>query len=369
MKALSLTAITILFCSLALSGQEPIIIDHNCTGLQEIPANWIDSAKNELHIAYGHTSHGSQLTSGMNAIESFFDNGQYDWSHSGGEGELHLFEGDGYGDGYMDHDIGYSGWADETREYLNLFPETNVIIWSWCGQVNNVNLPSHLFTPMEALESEYPNVKFVYMTGHLEGQGPEGSLYTANQQIRDYCATNNKILYDFADIEKYDPDGETNYQQYYADDACNYTHPENGSSNWADDWINANPEHDLAQISALCSSCAHSMCLNCVQKGIAAWHLWARLAGWKESEQTGIEYSTKSTSLSYPNPTNGIVYLSVAEEICEIKVLDLQGRLICDILVDEGQQEINLYELPVGAYIMQTNTISGGSLHEVFIKK
>ena len=80
-------------------GQSPLIIDHNCTDLSSIPTEWIDSAKNKLFIAYGHTSHGSQLSSGMNAIETYFSGGQYDWSHAGGAGELHLFEGDGYGDG------------------------------------------------------------------------------------------------------------------------------------------------------------------------------------------------------------------------------------------------------------------------------
>ena len=38
----------------------------------------------------------------------------------------------------------------------------------------------------------------------------------------------NKILYDFADIEKYSPDADTNFQEYYADDACDYNHPSGG---------------------------------------------------------------------------------------------------------------------------------------------
>jgi len=47
------------------------IIDHNCTDLSLIPAQWIEQAKNDLHIAYQHTSHGSQLITGMNALRSF----------------------------------------------------------------------------------------------------------------------------------------------------------------------------------------------------------------------------------------------------------------------------------------------------------
>ena len=47
------------------------IIDHSCTDLSLIPAQWIEQAKNDLHIAYQHTSHGSQLITGMNALRSF----------------------------------------------------------------------------------------------------------------------------------------------------------------------------------------------------------------------------------------------------------------------------------------------------------
>ncbi|MCK5117779.1 MAG: hypothetical protein KAR44_14375, partial [Candidatus Aegiribacteria sp.] len=39
-----------------------IIIDHECTDITLIPEYAINQAKSNLHIAYGHTSHGSQLT-------------------------------------------------------------------------------------------------------------------------------------------------------------------------------------------------------------------------------------------------------------------------------------------------------------------
>ncbi len=39
-----------------------IIIDHSTTKLASVPSDWITEAKENLHIAYSHTSHGSQLT-------------------------------------------------------------------------------------------------------------------------------------------------------------------------------------------------------------------------------------------------------------------------------------------------------------------
>ncbi len=42
-----------------------MIIDHNCIKLSSVPFEYISGAKQSLHIAYSHTSHGSQVTSGM----------------------------------------------------------------------------------------------------------------------------------------------------------------------------------------------------------------------------------------------------------------------------------------------------------------
>src|SRR6056297_3235709 len=103
-----------------LNSQEPIIIDHNSRILSVIPVKWIDSAKTKLHIGYGHTSHGSQLATGMNALESFFSDGTFAWSNYERTGELHMFEGDMWGNGgELELDAGAAGWDEETREYLD----------------------------------------------------------------------------------------------------------------------------------------------------------------------------------------------------------------------------------------------------------
>nr|CBH38530.1 hypothetical secreted protein [uncultured archaeon] len=65
-------AIVILMLALMPSAcAEAIIIDHTCTNLSQTPGAWIEEAKSNLHIAYVHTSHGSQLITGMNALMNF----------------------------------------------------------------------------------------------------------------------------------------------------------------------------------------------------------------------------------------------------------------------------------------------------------
>ncbi|MBN1525361.1 MAG: fibronectin type III domain-containing protein [Spirochaetales bacterium] len=298
-----------------------LVADHSVInwvrqGNLEIPA--ILAAKAALHIGYGHTSHGSQLTDGMTGLVGFADGtgcesqytgtpGLFNWNRGGGGEALDLREGDGYGDGDLDHDAGYlasdwetnghqQNWYLETREYLDnpANAEINVIMWSWCGQVSSQSeetMISNYLSLMEQLEEDYPDVTFIYMTGHLNGTGTEGNLHLRNEQIRQYCTDNNKWLFDFADIETYDPDG-TFYGDHYPTDGCIYdadgdgtpeytdeTTPLDNDANWAYDWQDAHTEGtDWYDCGA-----AHSVSVNANMKAYAAWWLWARLAGWDET--------------------------------------------------------------------------------------
>lgn len=158
--------------------------------------------------------------------------------------------------------------------------DRNVVMWSWCGEVSTAteaDINTYL-SLMEGLEKDFPNVKFVYITGHLDGTGTSGNLNLRNEQIRKYVRDHGKILFDFADIESYDPSGNA-FLARNADDGNNY---DGGSKNWSREWCAANPNSPLcAQVS-----CAHSEPLNCNLKARAFWWLMARLAGWNGSSST-----------------------------------------------------------------------------------
>ena len=236
---------------------DAIIADHlAAAAFDDIPAATLPAVQSGYRIWYGHTSHGSQIVTGMSML--YAEDGQY--AFNAGEGSL-VLEDQG------DVDLGYEGnldWTYITRDLLDQPDNTiNVMMWSWCGGVSE-NTEAGINTYLDAmnqLESDYPDVTFIYMTGHLDGSGPSENLYARNNQIREYCRTHGKILFDFADIESYDPDG-----NYYPDgsDACE----------WCTDWCSTHT-------CPTCDECQHSVCFNCYQKGRAFWWLMARIAGWE----------------------------------------------------------------------------------------
>ena len=252
-----------------------VTVNHQTIDLTRVPLNAIDSARSKLKIAYGHTSHGSQLITGMDGLVSF-------------KGDAYRFSATGAGGALTLHDTPFSGasdlgapdrtsWASATRTYLQANPDINVVIWSWCGEVSSASegdITTYLDL-MNGLERDYPAVRFVYMTGHLDGSGLTGNLHLRNEQIRAYCAANNKTLFDFADIESYNPDG-TYFGDKKPNDNCDYDANGDGTleGNWAIEWQNAHPGAWFQ-----CSP-AHTQPLNGNMKAYAAWWLWARLAGW-----------------------------------------------------------------------------------------
>jgi hypothetical protein len=209
---------------------ETIIVDHRCTDLSKIPPYWLEEAKT-LTLHYAHTSHGNQITSGIVNLESLDEKYSVAIRSSSTAGlpageipsALRIYDGNPPETYITTEDYWESdGGKDRTRA-VAATGDYNFSMWSWCGEnssANEIYINNYLET-MNQFETEFPDMRFIYMTGHLDGSGSAGNLHQRNDQIRNYCIVNNKVLFDFADIERYDPDG-TDFLDLGAEDDCDY---------------------------------------------------------------------------------------------------------------------------------------------------
>ena len=125
-----LTLVGCLLAAFSASGQ--ITVDHTCTDITAIPQQSIEQAKADLHIAYGHTSHGSQLISGMTGLVTFMNGKGYPTNlyafNDGGAGGALDVRNAPFGSSPI-IDLGYpsrTAWEGLTRTYLDAHSEINV---------------------------------------------------------------------------------------------------------------------------------------------------------------------------------------------------------------------------------------------------
>jgi hypothetical protein len=258
--------------------ESPIIINHNNIDITLIPEEWLTAAR-ALTIHYGQTSHGSQILSGLGYLETYVDGTKYNYAISpggtppslpAGSNLLKIYTGNNYsGNTYITPDMYWDGTTGINHTIstaaTGLFDYS---MWSWCGQADTSDSSyiNEYLVQMSAFETTFPDMRFILMTGHNVGN-PGTNLLARNQQMRDYALANNMILFDFADIETYTPDG-----VFYDPAIYNYS---DGSCPWCATWC--------ASHTSYCSnlpSCAHTHGLYCKIKAQAFWWMMARLAGW-----------------------------------------------------------------------------------------
>ncbi len=289
-----------------------IVADHRAVrAFDHIPDQWIEKVK-QLTYYYARRSHGAQITQGMDFLE--YQNPKYKHlvrSHYEGGPALPDQEDPigvrSYDDGagIMYEPAGY--WQDpegldRTRSVLDtdgggLFAFST---WTWSDHLINAdhNDPERPYVhsylaSFQKLEAEYPKVRFVYMTCPTWTADHEQifpNLVANNSVIRQFAVDNQKVLFDFEDIDTHDPDGTPHLG---TTDECD----------WCIEWCDTHPA-DCPVPASHCGSddhtgeclrlpdCNHSGSdaapgtddykrkLNCVHKAKAFWWMMARMAGW-----------------------------------------------------------------------------------------
>jgi hypothetical protein len=254
----------------------PLIVNHLNTDVHEIPDYWINEAR-KLVIHYAHTSHGSQILTGLQWLEAQDPKYNVSIIASGVVAQppdstaMGFYDGNNYsGTTYITPDMYWESAAGiQKTQSVVATGWFDISLWTWCGQMSDYSVTQveTYMAVLDQLERDYPALRTVYYTGHTDGSTQASTLWRNNNLVRAYAQDNGKALFDFADIESYDPAG-TFYPT--ANDACP----------WCATWCSDHPTSFECQNLGQMGDCAHSHKLQCALKAQAFWQLMARMAGW-----------------------------------------------------------------------------------------
>jgi hypothetical protein len=287
------TATLLLFClfqspTAAAYPDSALIIDHTAIdGFARIPTTVINTVKNNFKIHYAHTSHGSQLISGLMAL----DQAQYPFlvtvsttpQFDSRSNFIQMYDGTPLGT-YATPDFYWDGQTgiNATISTLNtLIPKgLTTTAFMWCTQLDTADAAyvSRYLAQMLAFQTQYPNLDVILMTGNAQATSYNRAL--RNDQIRQFAVANKMTLYDFGDLDS-----------WY-----------NGTQQTCTDGTHNFPcEHAAYKPNEVC--CGHTNDLNMHNKALAFWYLAARLSGWNDSS-TPTPTLSPTPSPSYSNLLN-----------------------------------------------------------------
>ena len=68
----------------------------------------------------------------------------------------------------------------------------------------------------------------------------------------------------------------------------------------------------------------------------------------------GVDETRTDSWVVYPNPTTGILYVSLPQP-SEVRLYDMMGRQLMSVQAAEGSATLDLRALPQGIYLLRAN--------------
>lgn len=270
--------------------------------LRTIPVKYIDKARETLHVAYQHTSHGTHVAYGVFGLPEYKngDNTLFAVCTPGSLDSNCLEFNDyamcGYAageDDASDLSRNETAFVQATRNFLNDSENSriNVVMWSWCNIAGHDVVRNYL-PGMKTLIDEYgpggtstrSDVQFIFMTGHANAGSNTGSGNPQKQAelITDFCEMNGYFCLDYYSIDTHAMDD--TYYEDTGDNGQSASYP--GGSNFYEDWqangregsdwyVNRETPGGLEAFGA-----HNSQHITANRKAYAMWWILARIVGW-----------------------------------------------------------------------------------------
>jgi len=273
--------------------------------LREIPTEYIEAARNNLHIAYQHTSHGTHVSYGMFGLPDYKPGDETLFAITNNSPQSGKLDFRDYaiasyaesGNDASDLSRNETAFIQATRNYLDepQNSEINVVMWSWCNIAGH-DVANNYLPGMQSLIDEYSEggskigtgadqrqntVTFIFMTGHANRDSNVGDGKPKNQArlIIDFCKENNYFCLDYYGIDTHDMNG--SYWEDAGDDGNSST---GGSfySDWQDSHAAGTDyyENKSSPGGAVTYGAHNTQHITANRKAYAMWYILARIAGW-----------------------------------------------------------------------------------------
>jgi hypothetical protein len=274
--------------------------------LRNIPTEYINLARNNLHVAYQHTSHGTHVSYGLYGLQDFQEGdevlfGITNNNPTDNKLDFRDYAMDSYaapGEDAADLSRNETAFIQATRNYLDDpdNAEINVVMWSWCNIAGH-DVEGNYLPGMQTLVSEYGvggskigtgtgqranAVTFIFMTGHANANSNlgDGNPKSQAEKIINFCRSNGYYCLDYYGIDTHD------MNDHYWEDAGDDGNSAEYGGNFYSDWQVAHYEsidyyHNKNYPGGDVTYGQHNtQHITANRKAYAMWYILARIAGW-----------------------------------------------------------------------------------------